>query len=155
MTAVDELLLDTPAARPCTHKRPHAHGTLQRYRQDRCKCVPCREANTRYEQGRRAHVAAYGRWSAFADTRPVRAHVIDLMDSGLTRHAIADRAHISEDTVRRLLVSDTRRMARRTANALLALETSRTRPTDQGGLWAGIRPPESNTPDAWTKKEGA
>lgn len=135
MTVADELMLDTPASRPCTHRRHHEHGTPQGYRQDRCRCLDCRKANSAYENARRAHVAAYGRWTAFADTRPVRAHVLDLLDGELTRESIARRANVSEDTIRRLLETDARRMARRTANSLLSLGINRRRSASQGALW--------------------
>lgn len=139
MTAADELLLDTPATRPCNHKRHHDHGTVQRYRQDRCRCLACRKANTSYEQGRRAHVAAYGRWTAFADARPVRVHVLDLMQAGLRRADIARLADLSSDTLRRLLDSapPVQRVRRQTATALLGLGTGRQRPANQAGLWDG------------------
>jgi len=133
MTATDELLLDTPATRPCVHRRVHRHGTLQRYRLDRCRCAHCRAANTDY-LAHRLQLIAYGRWSAFVDARPVRAHVLDLLDSGMSRQGIAERARVSQDTVRRLTTTDVLRMRRRTASALLDLEIGRRR-AGQRGLW--------------------
>lgn len=134
MSTVVGLLLATPAARPCVHRHTHEHGTRSRYVLDRCRCVSCRTAVPAV-----AHVQApgYGRWAVWADTRPVRAHVLTLMDAGMPRPAVAAHAHVSEDTVRRLLDTQARRMSRRTAGALLDLRVGRKRPPAQEGLWGG------------------
>lgn len=104
MTAADEqLLLDTPAARPCPHPRVnHQHGTPAAYHSDRCRCRPCVEANSAYTKHRNREIA-YGRWNAWMDAGPVREHVRQLMGDGLTWRAIAERAHLSHSTVKQLL----------------------------------------------------
>jgi hypothetical protein len=137
VTAADEqLLLDTPAARPCTHRRAHSHATLQRYKQDRCRCLPCRTANAAYERRRReSHDGAYGSWSAFADTAPVRAHLLELLAAGMTVPGIAARAQLDRYTVRRVLDPDTRRLRQGTAAALQAIQAGQRRPPNQAGLW--------------------
>lgn len=142
MTTAAGLLLDTPAARPCTHRREHGHGTVQRYNQDKCRCVPCRKAVADYNRSRRRQVG-YGRWSGYVDARPVRAHVKDLMRAGEGWKAVADLAGISQLTVQRLLygTSDrapTTRMLRRTADALLDVGIGRRRPA-RSALWDGRR----------------
>ena len=139
MTAADELLLDTPATRPCTHRRVHQHGTLQRYRQDRCRCLACRKANADYHRHRRREIG-YGRWSAFVDAEPARAHVLDLMVAGTGWRSIAELAGLSETTVQRLLYGipgqpPAVRILRRTADALLDLGIGRRRPT-RPSLWS-------------------
>lgn len=139
MTAADELLLETPATRPCVHRREHRHGTVQRYNQDKCRCVPCRKAIADYRRSRRGPVG-YGRWSAYVDARPVRAHVRDLMVAGEGWKAIAELAGISQQTVQRLLYGihgqpPSVRMLRRTAGALLDLGIGRQRPS-RSGLWS-------------------
>lgn len=141
MTAADELLLDSPAARPCLHPRAnHQHGDLQAYRQDRCRCLPCREANSSYEHARRTAPAAYGRWSAWLDARPVRAHVQDVMrETGVGWRSIAARAGLRTVTVRRLLYGingdvPSRRVTRKTADALYAIPAG-AKAAPRMGLW--------------------
>lgn len=104
MTAAEQLLLPTPAARPCPHPRAnHQHGTLQAYKQDKCKCGPCRDASTAYER-HRSQQKAYGRWQPYADAQPVREHVEALVRSGdIGWKDIARRAGVSVPTVRALL----------------------------------------------------
>lgn len=142
MTAADELLLDTPAARPCNHKRHHDHGTVQRYNQDRCKCLACRSAIAEYNRSRRRQIS-YGRWSAYVDAAPVRVHVRELMRAGEGWKAVAELAGVSQQTVQRLLYGmrgrpPAVRMLRRTADALLDLGIGRRRPA-RPGLWDGGR----------------
>ena len=139
MTTTEQLLLKTPATRPCVHRRAHEHGTVQRYQQDRCRCLACRVAIAAYRH-RRHHQIGYGRWSAYVDARPVRAHVQDLMRAGAGRRTVAELADISPETLKRLLYGTqgqppATRMLRRTATALLALGIGRRRPASQGRLW--------------------
>lgn len=139
LTVAGELMLDTPATRPCTHRRVHQHGTVQRYNQDRCKCVECRKAVADYQRTRH-HQISYGRWSAYVDATPVRAHVRELMRAGEGWKAIAELAGVSEQTVQRLLYGGRGRppavrMLRRTADALLDLGIGRRRPA-RPGLWS-------------------
>lgn len=142
MTAADELLLDTPATRPCVHGGRHQHGDLQRYNQDRCRCLDCRKANAAYRRERREQTrTGYGRWSAFVDAAPVRAHVQNVMqETGAGWRAIAARAQLTPDTVRRLLYglnggAPSRRLQRKTADALYAIPAGRDRPPPRPGLW--------------------
>lgn len=131
MTAADELLLDTPATRPCTHRRVyHEHGTIGRYNSDRCRCRPCAEAKSTYVRGR-ARSIAYGRWQAFADPGEARAHVKHLMRAGLSWKTVAERAGLSEPTVHALLYGREDRPVRRiraeTERKLLAVQAGRRR----------------------------
>jgi hypothetical protein len=132
LTATDEqLLLATPAARPCTHRRVrHEHGTEGRYARDGCRCLPCRSAHERYRAAHPA-VAVHGRWLAFADAGPVRAHVHDLMRGGLSWQAVAHRAGLSRATVKTLIFgrngAPVVRVRARTARLLLAVEAGRHR----------------------------
>jgi hypothetical protein len=130
MTQADELLLDTPAARPCTHGGRHRHGTRQAYDQDRCRCLGCRKAMSTYRR-RIAKEQAYGRWSVYADAAPVREHLQGLITAGLSEATIAARAEISCATVRGILHGrggqPVTRVYTRTARMLLAVEAGRRR----------------------------
>lgn len=144
MSDPGELLLDTPASRPCTHKRHHPHGTRGRYSQDRCRCVPCRTAALTYETNRNRQ-KVYGRWNAYADAEPVRRHVRSLMEYGIGWRTIAETAGVSHETVKHLLYGKpsrgqqpSRRVLPRTADALLAVTFGRRR--------------TSETPDLLTKE---
>lgn len=124
----EQLMQETPAARPCLHQKAnHQHGTINAYRQDRCRCAPCRRANSDYEHDRRTAAQPYGRWSAWLDARPVRAHVEDVMRiTGVGWRSIAARAGLRSITVRRLLYGvdggePATRLTRRTAEKLYAI----------------------------------
>ena len=131
----EQLLLDSPAARPCHHTRVHhQHGTRQAYNQDGCRCLPCAEAASNYSDHRRRQMA-YGRWAAFADGDPVREHIHNLMRAeGIGWKSVAARAGLSEPTLQRLLYGDHNtggkpavRVRQRTADKLLALSPRRAR----------------------------
>ena len=110
MTGLDPLLLDSPAAMPCTHPRAqHYHGTKNAYQFDRCRCLACREAKNAYERHRTRQIA-YGRWTAWADAEPARAQVLRLMrDAGIGWQEIAVQAGLAEQTVEMLLFGIPRR----------------------------------------------
>lgn len=104
------MLLDSPAAMPCLHQRVlHLHGTKNCYQHDRCRCPLCREAKNDYERNRNRQIA-YGRWTAWADARPARAHVLRQMKAtGVDWRKIAEQAGVAELTVERLLYGFPRR----------------------------------------------
>lgn len=131
MTDAGELLLDTPATRPCTHRRVrHEHGSEGRYSQDGCKCLPCRTAHAEYQAAHPAG-AGHGGHLAYEDAGPVRQHVQDLMRVGLSWKTVATRAHLSEETVKALLYgrngTPVTRVRARTARQLLAVQAGRRR----------------------------
>jgi AraC-like DNA-binding protein len=131
LTAADELMLDTPPTRPCTHRRVHhGHGTRGRYAQDGCRCLRCRLAAAAY-QADRDQAIAYGRWQAFADAAEPRRHVRTLMRAGLSWKTVAERAGLSEETVKALLYGrngkKVTRIRTRTARKLLAVQAGRRR----------------------------
>jgi hypothetical protein len=145
VTAADELLQDSPAARPCHHPRAnHQHGTLQRYKQDRCRCAPCSAASLNYDRNRREQMS-YGRWASYVDAEPVRTYVYDLLWSK-DLQAIAKEAGIARDTVRRLMYGvpwkgqpPARRILARTANALTSVKGSRRSAPENPDLWTAQR----------------
>jgi hypothetical protein len=101
---LDPLLLDSPAARPCVHPRArHQHGTRAAYKEDRCRCFPCRLAASQYLSARREAIN-YGRWNVWSDAEPVREYVVRLMArEGIGWQSVARRAGLAEQTVYRLL----------------------------------------------------
>jgi hypothetical protein len=129
MRAAEELLQETPAARPCVHPRAHhEHGSLQAYRQDQCRCSDCINANYLYHKHRKLRLAEYGSWTAYADAEPVRAHVLSLIDAGLGLKPICRTAGVSRYALRRLLrgnpvkgIPPSVRVLDRTAKKLLAV----------------------------------
>lgn len=76
-------LLQPGETRPCLHKQAdHQHGTHATYVLDRCRCLPCKQANRTYEHDRdRAH--AYGRYTGLIDAEPARQHIRNLQAAGL------------------------------------------------------------------------
>jgi AraC-like DNA-binding protein len=87
----------------CTHRDDrHRHGTRASYTQDGCKCPPCQRANRTAQQARRRAIA-YGQWHPYADAEPLRAHLTQLLDSGISLATIAARAGVSRGTLHSLL----------------------------------------------------
>ena len=131
MIATDELLLASPAARPCTHVRAnHQHGTRQAYEEDRCRCRSCSQAHSDYARHRYRQLA-YGRWQPFADPAEARAHVEALMRAGLSWRTVAHRAGLDDETVKALMYgrdgSPVPRIRTSTATKLLAVKAGRRR----------------------------
>lgn len=130
MTDAAELLLETPAARPCTHRREHRHGTIGRYALDRCRCLPCREASAAYQRDRRAALK-HGSWTAYVDAGPARDHIRELVRAGLSWKTIAERAGLNRCTVERILYGGSpgwvprKRIREETARKLFAVQAGR------------------------------
>ena len=85
--------------RDCTHPRvKHAHGTVQGYRQDGCRCEPCRAAAT--AQMRAYRVARHtGRNNYQADVDRVREHMVTMRDNyGVFPGTVAKAAGVSSAT---------------------------------------------------------
>jgi len=91
-----------PEARECPHSgKPHRHGTRAAYVADRCRCEPCRAANSRDEHERRRAIA-YGRWRPYVDAGPARAHLEQLRARGIGLNQIARLAGVAPSTLTRL-----------------------------------------------------
>jgi AraC-like DNA-binding protein len=80
----------------------HRHGTRAAYTQDGCKCPSCQRANRTAQQARRRAIA-YGQWHPYADAEPIRAHLTQLLDSGISLATVAARAGVSRGTLHALL----------------------------------------------------
>lgn len=95
--------------KPCTHTHTrHEHGTHACYVICRCRCVPCRDANTAYERTR-SRQKAYGRWNELVDAQPARDHVLDLMRRGLGLARIGQLAGVSHGAMGKLIYGERRR----------------------------------------------
>ena len=91
-----------PEARDCPHSgKPHRHGTRAAYVADRCRCEPCRAANSADEHQRRRAIA-YGRWRPYVDAGPARAHLQQLRACGIGLNQIARLAGVAPSTLTRL-----------------------------------------------------
>lgn len=92
--------------RDCTHKTVHhEHGTLNAYKQDRCRCAPCTAASTMNERRRRL-AEHLGAARGLLDAAPVRAHVKALQEQGLGYRRVAELAGVSAPTVLRITTRD-------------------------------------------------
>ena len=90
--------------RDCTHPRvKHAHGTVQGYRQDGCRCEPCRAAAS--AQMRAYRVARHtGRNNYQADVDRVREHMVTMRDKyGVFPGTVAKAADVSSATAWRIM----------------------------------------------------
>jgi AraC-like DNA-binding protein len=89
----------------CPHRgrgQRHRHGTRATYTHEGCKCPSCQRANRTAQQARRRAIA-YGQWHPYADAEPLRAHLTQLLDSGISLATIAARAGVSRGTLHALL----------------------------------------------------
>lgn len=113
--------------RPCAHKRTtHQHGTRDGYVLDRCRCEPCRKANTAYAQQLRKR-RAYGRID-LVDAQPVREHVEALRAAGVGLKSQATATGVHHSQYSRLVYGrshlnekPTQRMRSANAKAMLSL----------------------------------
>lgn len=105
------------------------HGTHARYVVDRCRCAPCKAANTTYEN-HRARMIAYGRWQPYVDAEPIRRHVRGLMSYGIGWQRIARLSGVPNGSLSKLLYGGpgsrppSKGVRSETALKLLAIEPS-------------------------------
>ena len=92
------------------------HGTHARYRSG-CRCFHCRVAASDYERERRAGIRRT------LDAEPVRAHILALVEAGMSRRGIAKAAGLSCNTVAELVSNKTRRCNKNTADRILGVTT--------------------------------
>lgn len=119
--------------KPCQHTgTTHVHGTHACYSLDRCRCIPCTTAHTRYEAERRRRLA-YGQ-SNLVDATPVRAHIEHLRAAGLGVKQISRLSGVALSTLTQILYGcpredgtrrpPTARVRRETAQKILAIHPS-------------------------------
>lgn len=103
------------------------HGTRVKYVVDKCRCAPCRQANSLAAAERR-RLNAYGR-PAYIDATPARTHVRRLGAQGMGWKRVARAAGLSPSTVWKLMYGDpargrqpNKRVKPATAAKILAVE---------------------------------
>lgn len=88
---------------PCLHKLAnHQHGHRATYVLDRCRCLPCAEANTITQQWR-VRQKAYGRYDRYVDADRSRSHIRDLMGAGMGLKRIVAVSDLSQGFLWKLL----------------------------------------------------
>lgn len=94
---------DLGPKRDCGHPiARHVHGTRQAFVLDRCRCLPCKDANLDYEHERsRAHL--YGRWTHRTDAGPARQRLLDLQAAGVSYKQVSRITGVSATTLATLL----------------------------------------------------
>lgn len=115
---IAEAMIDrTP--QPCLHPQTrHEHGTRACYVHDRCRCLPCAAAASRYETTRTRR-NAYGR-SNIVDSAPVRLHLQQLAGAGLGRRQIAAQSGVAASSIQKIQ-SGRDRIQKITAAKILAV----------------------------------
>ncbi|MCU1675971.1 MAG: hypothetical protein JWM93_729 [Frankiales bacterium] len=85
--------------RDCEHPNAtHQHGTRVAYVRDRCRCVPCSEAN-RLEEAKRVKAIAFGRGAAYVDATGARQHVLALVAAGVGIKRIASLSGVAHSSI--------------------------------------------------------
>ncbi|MFI6813235.1 hypothetical protein ACIBG7_12525 [Nonomuraea sp. NPDC050328] len=100
------------------------HGEYATYTIQKCRCLECKAAMAAYMR-KRYRLQAYGRWTPFADTEVVRAHVLNLRRY-ISYDAIALAAQVPARSIDLLVYGEggspgSARMRTETAMRLLAL----------------------------------
>lgn len=130
--------------KPCLHPvADHQHGSRAAYVLDRCRCLPCTEANSQAELWRQRQ-KAYGRYDGYIDADPVREHLAALMAYGIGLKTISKLSGVSTGVLSKtyygvyapiegpsrgrygaseLVKKPSARVTRRTAERLLSVQT--------------------------------
>lgn len=95
------------------------HGTITGYATYRCRCLPCTDAWRDYAR-------EYARESRAGGRRTVKAtatlkHLEVLLGYGLTQHAIADAAGLSQQCIANIVSGRNKRVTLRTEDAVLGV----------------------------------
>lgn len=132
---------------PCLHKvARHEHGTRACYCLDRCRCLPCSKANS-VAENERERLKAYGRYNKYVPGEFVRDHLRELREYGIgLKHVstlsgvangtltkiwygtfeVTGRGHERRHGQGKLLRGPSRRVLRKTAEAIYAIEPTPT-----------------------------
>ena len=120
---------DPGVRRDCQHKEAnHQHGTRQAYVLDKCRCRPCRTANSEHEAAR-TKAKAYGRYDVGrVDAQPAREHLAMLAENGISLKRAAELAGAAHSTLGHIVYGrrdrgegPRKRIERRVADAILAI----------------------------------
>lgn len=97
-----EALVDrTP--KPCLHKLAnHQHGERATYVLDKCRCIPCTEAN-RATSNERTRLKAYGRYNKYVAAEHVRDHLRELGAYGIGLKQVAKLSGVSTGTLSKIV----------------------------------------------------
>lgn len=97
-----EALIDrTP--KPCLHKYAnHQHGERATYVLDKCRCMPCTEAN-REKANERYRLKAYGRYNKYVSAEFVRDHLRELGEYGIGLKRVAKLSGVSTGTLSKIM----------------------------------------------------
>lgn len=92
--------------KPCLHPQAndgkgHEHGQYATYTWDKCRCIPCKNAATAYEQDR-VRQQAYGRWDNLIDAEPVRAHLAALKEYGIGLKRVSALTGVSNGSLTKI-----------------------------------------------------
>lgn len=112
----------------CHHKvATHYHGTHACYVLDRCRCVPCKNANRAYEKHRRAWAREFPYTDPpLVDAEPARRRVLDLVSQGMSLKRVAEVSGVPHGALSKLIYGikgqrpPNRRVRSETADKLLA-----------------------------------
>jgi plasmid maintenance system antidote protein VapI len=108
---LDRLAASGPE-QPCHHKTHHPHGNRVRYVIDKCRCRPCRDANST-DNRRRVRDQMYGNPS-YVDAGPARAHIEALTAAGMGLKRIVAVSDISQGQLWKLIYGKRRHGGERT-----------------------------------------
>lgn len=97
-----EALIDrTP--QPCLHKYAnHQHGERATYVLDKCRCLPCVDAN-RLAENERTRAKAYGRYNKHVPAEFVREHLRELGEYGIGLKRVAKLSGVSTGTLSKIM----------------------------------------------------
>lgn len=129
--------------KPCLHKiANHQHGERATYVLDRCRCLPCSEANAAAETHRERQ-KAYGRYHKYVSAEFVRDHLRELADYGIGLKRVSQLSGVSNGSLTKIVYGTyapstgphrgrhgngdlvrgpARRVLRKTAEAIYAVE---------------------------------
>lgn len=107
----------------------HMHGTRNNYLKHACRCTPCTNDATR-ERDKIRRQTAYGRYqSPYVQAQPAREHINNLRAQGMGAEAIAKKANLPPNTIRRIIwgaprinTPPSQKIKRETAGRILATQ---------------------------------
>lgn len=107
------------------------HGTYVKYVIEQCRCVACRDANSRYERDRRARIEP-----PYVSAAAARAHVVELAAAGVGLKTIAKTSGVAHGTLSKLMYGDpargmapSKRVRRSTHDRVMAVTPAAARGT--------------------------
>jgi hypothetical protein len=121
------------------------HGRLSTYTHHKCRCLKCTVRMNAWEANRRRQ-KAYGRWQPYVDAPPVRAHVNNLIDAGMSWPQISAASGVHIKVIENLLLgagsgrAPSRRLRPDNAQALMTVPVPAIPPADGAAITDATRP---------------